>query len=643
MKNLVIAELKTLRSLLLLIGIAALMLSPLYSVTASDISNAHYYGNISATNNSSSAASGVAAVFTTNTTAMIANGFLNSSANDCAMQDSTGADIAFMPGYSTNPWVFYAGDFTSYQVKTSVLYTTNVSGGNIEYFPGNAGMSVSDNSNMEWGNSGNLTIAGRFDPTSTGNIYSKPGALSLGGDGAGNIAGAIYGASGALFPSIASSTTSTGTGATSLTVNLAPGFVTDDLSIVVVSTYKNAAGGDAAITPATGWTQLFETGYTNTNYWTHGAWYKVLDGTESTTQSWSSNASVSYSSVALRIDKNNYAGVPVAGTTAAGASVNPDPPSLTSGYGNVDTLWLAVCEDSTYSSNPAPTSYTNVSYNGSSNYYTYVAYRNRTIATENPSTFGIANGTWEANTIAIEGASVVRVLGVSAAVPTFNLSLSGGTFSLQVDSNTPSTVSYAGNVTNNANPITFCTNGIMPYVSSIKTYAGGVLSGSWAWQFGSTFTDLSGYGNTATPTFRTNSSDSDVTASLDSLYPVTEAKAAAATVVGNAPWNTAPEKPSGLTIVTGAIHNPLYPFLHSLFSGNSSVEILFWYVLSFFIIWGGGLLAIRYGKSIFVKTIVMGALMLGGALSNVYGIWMMITWGCAAFGIIIMSRHYGFG
>jgi uncharacterized membrane protein YoaK (UPF0700 family) len=56
----------------------------------------------------------------------------------------------------------------------------------------------------------------------------------------------------------------------------------------------------------------------------------------------------------------------------------------------------------------------------------------------------------------------------------------------------------------------------------------------------------------------------------------------------------------------------------------------------------GGFVTQKYGKSIVVKAFVMGALMMGGALSNVYGLWTLVVYVFYAFGIIIMSRHYGF-
>ena len=57
------------------------------------------------------------------------------------------------------------------------------------------------------------------------------------------------------------------------------------------------------------------------------------------------------------------------------------------------------------------------------------------------------------------------------------------------------------------------------YIEYIKMTIAGTLRGSWAWQNATTFTDLSGNSNTATPTFRTTASIADITASLVSFVP----------------------------------------------------------------------------------------------------------------------------
>lgn len=110
--------------------------------------------------------------------------------------------------------------------------------------------------------------------------------------------------------------------------------------------------------------------------------------------------------------------------------------------------------------------------------------------------------------------------GVTSAEHTVKVDTVGGNFVLYIDGvSKASTPAFS--IINNANNWVFFQNGAMPYVVSAKLSVGGVLKGSWAWQNALTFTDLSGNGNTATPTFRTTTTDADVTATLNSLSPNT--------------------------------------------------------------------------------------------------------------------------
>lgn len=75
-----------------------------------------------------------------------------------------------------------------------------------------------------------------------------------------------------------------------------------------------------------------------------------------------------------------------------------------------------------------------------------------------------------------------------------------------------------------------------PYIIAANVTVNGTCGGSWAWEYDSTFTDLSGNGNDATPSFRTTTTDADVTAELLSLTPVSEADAPAFTMDDPTGW-----------------------------------------------------------------------------------------------------------
>jgi hypothetical protein len=75
-------------------------------------------------------------------------------------------------------------------------------------------------------------------------------------------------------------------------------------------------------------------------------------------------------------------------------------------------------------------------------------------------------------------------------------------------------------IADNSNDWVVAANGSMPYLNYYKHSVDGVLKQEIEWQYSDTFADLSGSGNNANPTFRTTSSDLDVSAEVISLQPL---------------------------------------------------------------------------------------------------------------------------
>ncbi|MFC1904657.1 hypothetical protein ACFLXT_02720 [Chloroflexota bacterium] len=116
---------------------------------ASDITGALFKANINIFN-SGSAATNVATTFTANATSLIDAEYLNATANNCAMLSSAGADVRFMPGYAGNQWCTFTPSIGASAVQTDILYMGDgVSGGEIKYFPGDAGMVIGDDAGLE--------------------------------------------------------------------------------------------------------------------------------------------------------------------------------------------------------------------------------------------------------------------------------------------------------------------------------------------------------------------------------------------------------------------------------------------------------------------------------------------------------------
>lgn len=538
------------------------------AVMASDINSAQWYGNIVISNNSSSNQSNASVVFTANTAAMISAGFLNSSANNSAVRNQAGSDIAFMPGTGSNPWCVWAGDMTAYQTVTETLYTGNVTGGKLSYFPAASGMEVSDNASLELGDNFTISYDAYIETTAGASKYiiNKSDALSVyvSDNVSGNITASIWGGwqsptggSGSNWSNV-SNAYDGGTGT----------YASDTYNTAVVGwgsfvtfTGLSISGNSVRYYPGSG----APVDQIDIDVYKDGGWVDVYEGSFTAT-SWNTKTFTAGTVTQARV-RYHFTSWPY-------------------------TMYFYELGVGANSGSTTTCSITGVP----SGEYTLLAY---------------ADG-------------INLYLDIPSTAYTNSVALSGAS------------------VPDNNNNWQIGNSSTTPYIESVSFTVGSTLKGSWQWEYGTLFYDQSGNGNTAIPTFRTTSSGADVSASLASILPVTEAKASVSTVAGSEPWSGAPPKPPGLTTPTGDISLFFAPMINAIIT-DTPTRILFWYWSAFAVISLGGLLAIRFGKSIVLKAFVMGALILGGALSNVYGLWTLIVFSCYAFGIIILSRHYGFG
>lgn len=171
------------KRLFFIISILATLLMAGGIASASDISDAIYYGVIRATNSGDETAQSVSANFTANTTAWIDAGILNSAVSNVAIRNSAGTDTAFMPGYGDNPWIVWYDNVPANGSTSAVLYT-NATGGKYCVFPDTSGMTVADNATAEPGDNFTLVIKCRrtvtFNDNYTDrNFLNKDGAIKV--------------------------------------------------------------------------------------------------------------------------------------------------------------------------------------------------------------------------------------------------------------------------------------------------------------------------------------------------------------------------------------------------------------------------------------------------------------------------------
>lgn len=180
------------------------------------------------------------------------------------------------------------------------------------------------------------------------------------------------------------------------------------------------------------------------------------------------------------------------------------------------------------------------------------------------------------------------------------------------------------------------------YLTYYKHSVGGVLKQWLEWEYGDTFTDLSGNGHDATPVFRTTSSDADVSAALLNFQPVSQAKASTVALGAAGEIMTdPPEEPSPMYTPTGEISLFFAPLINSILDFGGISRALFWYSACFLIIGIAGYFSFKYNQSILITSAIMWAVMFIFTVTNVYGAWTLVYFSCEIFGINVMAKHYG--
>jgi hypothetical protein len=181
----------------------------------------------------------------------------------------------------------------------------------------------------------------------------------------------------------------------------------------------------------TGWVEIYS--YSNTGW--RGTFARIVDGTESSTLSYTSSVSGRMNSCAYEV--TGWYGSAIAsnvvaqGTTYTGASGYPrSNPANTPSWGAADTLWVCTTQnDSTNTLTTAPTSYTSLyESNGaaSNSSHQYIYYRANNTTSETPGSWTLGSNRAGANsTVAIRPSAVTLVKKLKVFVQSSAASTSG--------------------------------------------------------------------------------------------------------------------------------------------------------------------------------------------------------------------------
>lgn len=490
------------------------------AVSASDISNAVFNATVQVSNNSTATTNVCVPVAGCNVTALVDGNYIAATADDWTIRSQSGADTYFMPGYGNNPTIVFTDNISKDSQLNYLAYFKNVTGGKTAYFPGSTGMNVGDPANLEISNNGTVELTDvLLDTSQNGIIFNKLGALSCNTTSTGNVTARIMRTyetltgyteqdAGGFLTETAENVTATA--ATSVTdtylyKDRGAGYFSNlniTFQITVTATGSPLGYGGIAITNTVNdiagfaATDLYVTGIYNggavAQIWlARGAAFAVSDPSialSSGTKYYCNLVKTSGSDTATCYIYSNYAMTTLVDTLSI------------AGVGGA-TTWRYSMGFVNWNSGLAGRVFTGVIndiyINGVSTTYTIMKTVTKAVSAGEHDVSVSVNATSERFELWIDGIISNNVTLGGVSVP--NISSSG-----QIGSSTGT-----------------------PYIKTMKITKSGVTRGLWSWQYSNTFTDQSGNGNTGTPTFRTTSSDADVSATMLDFGPISQPTAPA--------------------------------------------------------------------------------------------------------------------
>lgn len=582
----------------LFIGLVLSVVSVI-GVYAATITNATYYGNLQITNNGS-AATNQFATFTLNTTTLINAGFINSSLNNTAILNDAGADTPFMPGFNgSNPWAVWVSSITAgVGGGNATLPYTLYTGGNqsmasnLRYFPGAAGMNATDNASLELG--GNFTInQTAFIDTSAGankTLVYKPGAITTNTSGGNITTTASVNATLTLYPTANDTSTWTVFGANTSQQAI----LTNDGN---TSYIRN----------------VFSGGGTNNGTWSSNGSSYTLNGTIAYVRIYAYLSSNATGGVGSQYAQFFLQGVAVSGQLA-----------LTNG------TWVS----SNYTQFTDPLG----------GAWTWSDIQNITFGLYSVEAVGYeARCTQIYLEVNYAQDHVITSTSVASGNHSVATTIASGNITNYIDGVRNGTVTLNGTgIVDTPNEWQFFTANATPYVSNMTITINGTQQGRWEWQYGTTFTDLTGNGHTATPTFRTAGSSSNVTANLTTYTPYTQSTSTPTSPNASAgnitiAFTQPPNLYSELNItMPGAV------WWNGVLDGANIPRAIFWFPWLFGWTCLIGLAIHWLTKSLLVQGLVMAFLLVLFSLMGGFGYWVAIEFIILAMAFIIGEKQYGF-
>ena len=476
-------------------------------ITAANIANADYRAQISF-NNTGYASANNAVPFLLNAQSMIDQNYINPDYSNVALVDGAGNDVPFMPpAPGSNTWMAWLPDIGQGSNVNNYLYVGGPAmNGKIRYFPGNAGMYSNDSATLEPGSSAfSMSLKGYFDSSKVGQyVMHKDGAMDW-----------VYSASGVITchwytQGVVALNSGYDTGnnysrLVSLDDNGAifgrPFDVNGTMAISQIAINAKAVAGIGKAAVAT---LVFTRCEWADNYWY--TLYTPIGSPLYSTQIWAENDTRAIGDAWIYVDinpplvlSNDYY------AWYLRASISSSPSLENKGYFDIPI----------YTNTQIPTAVTSTG-RSFSNRYEWTSEDDGII-----SAIEYGSNYPHFRFMSSNGGDYSVSAPLPAGEHTVQLSRSGNTVSLSVDGTVANTTAFSGTIINNAAPWVWLENGTVPYMESLAVQIGTARQ-AITWQPNvTTFTDTSGQNNHAYPSFRTTSTNPNVSASVSNLAPLT--------------------------------------------------------------------------------------------------------------------------
>lgn len=553
-------------------------------VYAVSVANALYTADVVATN-TGTAETGVSAVCDINTQALLDGNYITSDIKNTALQRS-GGDTPYMPGVGSNPWVFWISSIGT-ETKPYVFYC----GGpalqtGFVYFPGTGGMATDDDATLEPSDTFQIEQKGYIDTSAGSNkdLVYKETALQV--------------------------------------------YISDDedITAAIIEMGSTATWQSPTSASGTGWTNPSNTYDENTSTYAeysipNASWSEwITMPTNSLTcgkvRHWVTRQDTYVMDLDLEV---YYSG----GWHDIGTGFN-------------DGDW----RESSIGSYQDVSSARMRFYNG----YTSARWVRLHEFDYNEA------GDTVVKSVTAEGiTSGLRKLVVEADGTDFTISVYDGSDVL-IDNDT---VALSGeSVPDNANDWDFITNGSMPYMEYHKIWVGGTdpedLMQHIIYERSTTFQDQTTNDNDATPTFRTTSSDPDVTATFQNFRPIDEAECTAGTTEGSPEMlTTAPDQPPEFYGEEGGgtEHLPGAELINALLGQGGIPSDFFWIMA----VYGGAAIAVLLGYH-FIRSSLMFPVIIGFIIILFFSLttggdpiplWTLIPYSIINSGLMVSERVFG--